>query len=200
MTTTEALQVVIRRRGERLEDIFDEYEEEPVFAGLRESSQGLVVGSGSVMARVMFIGFAPGRQEDDEGLPFVGPSGEVLNDLLSTIGLNRHQVYLTNVLKYRAENDDDAQRGSQINVSMKYLRREVAVIKPWVIVPLGADVLRQFEPSKRLSACHGTIISKKDRSVVPMYHPASVLREPQKRSVLLDDIASVRRALEAFTP
>jgi DNA polymerase len=191
---------IVRRRAERLEEIWDEYEEEPVFDSIRELSSGLVVGAGHLMARIMFIGFSPGADEDEKGLPFTGPSGVVLDELLSTIDKNRHQVYVTNVLKYRLDgaNDDPKTRARQVAVSMRYLRREVAVIKPNVLVTLGAEVFSQFEPKKRLVDNHGKILNKSDRSIVPLYHPASVLREPQKRRMLVEDVASVAEALKGY--
>jgi DNA polymerase len=194
----EALKTVVDRRNQRLEELLDEYEEEPAVQGFR-ASRGIVIPTGSVMARVMFVGFSPSPFEDTAGVAFDGQIGEVLDDLLAYIGMKRQEVYLTHVIKYRL--DGDGERLSTIvNTSMKYLRKEIAIVKPLVLVTLGTDVLKQFEPTKRLSVCHGTIIDKRtlNRSVVPMHHPASCLRDKEKRKELVHDIQAVSRALKGY--
>lgn len=194
----EAMKSVIDRRNQRLEEMWDEYEEEPAFSRIRESSNGIVISSGSVMARLMMVGFSPGREEDLRGLPFLGDVGKILDELLSSVDMRRSEVYLTNVVKYRY---DGVERGftGMVNTSMKYLRKEIAVVKPVVIAVMGADVLKQFEPTKRLSQCNGQIINKKDRSIVPMYHPAVAVREPHRRAELMNGMKAVRRAVEAYS-
>jgi DNA polymerase len=187
------MQAVVARRADRIEELLDEYDEEPSIRPLREASNGMVASVGPLMARVMFVGFSPGKAEDEEGEPFWG-CRDVLDELLASVDMKRKDVYLTNVLKYRIP--DDGNYDAAVRTSARYLRKEISIIKPWVIVPMGGDATRTLEPNVRLSNSHGKIIRyRHERSVVPLHHPASCSTVPGKKVELLRDMKSVAQAL-----
>ncbi|CAD5245172.1 type-4 uracil-DNA glycosylase [Thermococcus camini] len=154
-----------------------------------------VPGSGSYDAKVMFIGEAPGYWEDQKGLPFVGRAGKVLDELLAEIGLTREEVYITNIVKCRPpENRDPLE--DEIKACSPYLDRQIDIIRPRVIVPLGRHSMRYilekfgFEPEP-ISKIHGktfeahTLFGK--IIIMPMYHPAAALYRPPIKEELRKD-------------
>ncbi len=153
-----------------------------------------VPGDGNPHAEIVFIGEAPGAQEDKHGRPFVGNSGTLLTELLATIGLSRDNVYITNVVKFRPpENRDPTKK--EIEACMPFLRDELAIIKPNVIVPLGRHALAHFAKDVTIGEAHGRPLpSAEDYAVFPMYHPAAALHNPGLRQTLKDDF----RALGTF--
>ena len=162
-----------------------------------------VPGSGNYGARVMFVGEAPGYWENKKGLPFVGRAGKVLDELLEEIGLNRDEVYITNIVKCRPpENRDPTE--DEIKACSPYLDRQIDIIRPKVIVPLGRHsmgyILRKFgfEPGP-ISKIHGktfeahTLFGK--IVIMPMYHPAAALYKPPLREELRRDFAKLKAIL-----
>lgn len=150
-----------------------------------------VLGEGNAKAEVMFIGEAPGEQEDKLGRPFVGPAGKFLDELLGTIGLERKDVYISNVVKYRppANRDPTDEEKAQC---MPWLKMEIALIKPRVIVPLGRHALGHFFPKLSISAAHGKPQKLTDSvTVFPIYHPAAALHNGGLRQALYDDFAAL---------
>ncbi|ASJ08037.1 uracil-DNA glycosylase [Thermococcus siculi] len=158
-----------------------------------------VPGAGSYEARVMFVGEAPGYWEDQKGLPFVGRAGKVLDELLAGIGLSRDEVYITNIVKCRPpENRDPTE--DEIRACSPYLDRQIDIIRPKVIVPLGRHSMRYilekfgFDPEP-ISKIHGktfeahTLFGK--IVIMPMYHPAAALYRPPIREELRKDFAKL---------
>ncbi|WP_297459407.1 type-4 uracil-DNA glycosylase [Thermococcus sp.] len=163
-----------------------------------------VPGSGSYDAKVMFVGEAPGYWEDQKGLPFVGRAGKVLDELLREIGLSRDEVYITNIVKCRPpENRDPTEE--EIKACSPYLDRQIDIIRPKVIVPLGRHSMRYilekfgFEPEP-ISRIHGktfeahTLFGK--ITIMPTYHPAAALYRPQIMDELRKDFATLAKLLE----
>lgn len=145
-----------------------------------------VPGEGSITADIMFIGEAPGYYEDQQGRPFVGRAGQVLNDLLAAIGLKREDVYITNMLKCRPpENRDPLQ--DEITACGGYLDRQIKLIAPKVIVTLGRFSFGKFFPGEAISKARGTPRKWGDLWVYPIYHPAAVLHNPRLKPALEDD-------------
>ena len=153
---------------------------------LSQKRTNAVPGEGSTTADIMFIGEGPGYYEDQQGRPFVGRAGQVLNDLLATIGLKREDVYIANMLKCRPpENRDPLQ--DEIAACGGYLDRQIKLIAPKVIVTLGRFSFGKFFPGEAISKARGTPRKWGDLWVYPIYHPAAVLHNPRLKPALEDD-------------
>lgn len=156
-----------------------------------------VLGEGNPDADIMFIGEAPGAREDQQGRPFVGAAGKFLNELLASIDLNREDVYISNVVKYRPPDNRDP-TDEEKEQCMPWLMLEIAIIKPKVIVPLGRHALGHFFTKLTITNAHGTVQKLNDNTVVfPMYHPAAALHNGGLRQTLLDDIAKLKTFLDS---
>ena len=162
---------------------------------LKKEATQAVYGDGSASARIVFIGEAPGKQEDLQGKPFVGASGKFLAEMLATIHLRREDVYITNTVKYRPPNNRDPQPEEKAACA-EWLYAELNLIKPDVIVFLGRHAMNTFFPELRISEVHGTVIHKKILNLVtdyfiPLYHPASALYNGALRETLKKDFAKI---------
>jgi DNA polymerase len=155
----------------------------------------IVAGVGNENADVMFIGEAPGREEDAQGRPFVGKSGKLLNSMLESIGLKRDDVYITNVVKARPPGNADP-TPEEINHYMPWLDQEIGLVNPSVIVPLGLHAIKYFIPGVKVSEVHGVACSMNNKLIFPMYHPANALYDSSQRPVLSSDF----RMLKMFLP
>jgi DNA polymerase len=162
-----------------------------------------VFGEGPVDADVMFVGEAPGHNEDLQGKPFVGKAGGLFEELLCSVGLRRDEVYVTNLIKCRPAKNRNPLKG-EIRACCGYLDRQIMIIKPRVIVTLGNFALSYvFEKFglkvDRIGKVHGGVFRVKDivldASIVPLYHPAAAVYNPRMKKVLLEDFESIRKAL-----
>ena len=168
----------------------------------KEATQ-LVFGDGDPDADLLFIGEAPGKQEDLQGLPFVGASGKFLAEMLASIHLQRSQVYITNIVKYRPPQNRDPLPEEKKDF-LPYLIRQIDVIKPKLIITLGRHSGMQFLPDILISRDHGnpTKISLKMEQgsiktvILPLYHPAAALYNGSQRQTLMDDFALIPTILE----
>jgi uracil-DNA glycosylase family 4 len=149
-----------------------------------------VPGEGPADAAVMLIGEGPGYHENQQGRPFVGPAGQFLAELLAVAGLERADVFITNVVKCRPPGNRDPQP-EEIAACSDYLSRQTAMIRPRVVVTLGRYSLSRFLPASRISAVHGQPHKVGGVTVFPMYHPAAALHQPTLRQTLLDDMAKL---------
>ncbi len=161
-----------------------------------------VLGEGSPNAEIMFIGEAPGEQENKLGRPFVAPAGKFLDELLGTIGLKREDVYISNVVKFRPPGNRDP-TPEEKEACLPFLKAEIALIKPKVLVPLGRHALTQFFPKLNISAAHGKAQilrqAQDDMPAIyafPIYHPAAALHNPGLRQALYDDFTGLKAFLE----
>lgn len=165
---------------------------------LRKSATQGVPGSGSARAEIVFIGEAPGKSEDKEGRPFVGAAGKFLNEMLASIKLNREDIYITNVVKYRPPNNRDP-LPEEVASCAKWLQEELEVIKPTVIVFLGRHALQHFFPGEKISQVHGKILKKRTligNYFFALYHPAAALYNGSMREVLMADFKKLPKVLE----
>ena len=155
--------------------------------GLARYRTHAVPGEGAADAQIMFIGEAPGRDEDIQGRPFVGAAGKFLTALLNSIDVKRTQVFITNVVKCRPPNNREP-REDEINTCNDYLVAQIACIKPKVICTLGNYALRTLLPdSPSISKVHGLARRQSDIIFIPLYHPAAALyNENMKRIMVLD--------------
>lgn len=153
---------------------------------LSKSRTKAVPGEGAENARVMFIGEGPGWYEDQQGRPFVGPAGQLLDQLLTLIKLPRPEVFITNLVKCRPPNNRDP-RPEESEACAPYLDSQIELISPRVIVTLGRHSMARFFPGKSISQVHGT--TRKANGVVyfALYHPAAALRQEKLRQVLEQD-------------
>ena len=153
---------------------------------LADTRKNAVPGAGRPDADIMLIGEGPGYHENEQGLPFVGAAGKLLDELLAAIGLNREDVYITNVLKCRPPGNRDPQP-EEIDACRAYLDRQIELIDPAVIVTLGRFPMARWFPGARISAIHGQPMRIGARVVVPMFHPAAALHQPKYRPMLHQD-------------
>ncbi len=167
---------------------------------LHRSRTHAVPGDGSPQAQIMFIGEGPGFHEDQSGLPFVGAAGNFLNELLTSVGLKREDVFITNVVKCRPPGNRDP-LPEEIEACRDYLDRQIELINPKVIVTLGRYSMARWFPAARISHIHGKPRQFGKRLVIPFYHPAAALRQPSLHRTVVEDFAKlpefVSRALEA---
>ncbi len=161
---------------------------------LSRSRTHAVPGEGNPQARIMLIGEGPGWHEDRQGKPFVGASGKFLTELLAKAGLEREDVFITNVVKCRPPSNRDPLPDEILACSV-YLERQIAVINPEVIVTLGPFSMSKYFPGERISRIHGQAKQFGNRFVVPMYHPAAGLHQGSLRSVIEEDFAKLPKLL-----
>lgn len=180
-----------------LSDLYEEIADCPRCVLARERSR-TVPGSGPAPCDLMFVGEGPGQREDDLGLPFVGRSGQFLDELLASIGRSRRDVYVTNVVKCRPPANRDPQP-DEIAACADYLARQIAVVRPRVIATLGRFSMARWFPGERISQIHGRARVFDGVTVAPMYHPAAALRDGSLRAVMRQDFAQIP-ALLAATP
>ena len=170
----------------KLDQIAADIVKNNVCPDLAKQAKHLVPGEGSPNARVMFIGEAPGKNEDLTGKPFVGAAGKFLNELLASIGLKREDVFITSILKYRPPNNRDP-KPSEKEAFWPYLLAQIEVINPALIVALGRHGANCFLPELTIGQEHGQIKEWQGRAFLPLYHPAAALYNGSMRQTLFDD-------------
>jgi len=155
---------------------------------LKNTRKRAVPGEGSVDAEIMLIGEGPGFHENEQGRPFVGAAGQFLNELLKRSGLTRDMVFITNVVKCRPPGNRDP-LPEELSACSGYLDRQIEVINPKVIITLGRYSMARYFPMGKISLIHGQPSWIKGRLVIPMYHPAAALHQPQLRPALEQDFS-----------
>ncbi|MDA0180513.1 uracil-DNA glycosylase [Solirubrobacter phytolaccae] len=148
-----------------------------------ETATQTVPGDGNPEASVVFVGEAPGKNEDEQGRPFIGRAGKLLDELLAEAGLVRADVWITNVVKARPPKNRDP-KAPEIAHWMPFLERELELIQPQLIVPLGRHALKHFAPTAKIGEVHGTLIEAR---VFPLYHPAAAMYNQTLKSTLFED-------------
>ena len=154
-----------------------------------------VPGEGSLDAEIMFVGEAPGFYEDRDGRPFVGRAGQLLDELLASIGLKREEVYITNLLKCRPPNNRDPLPG-EIEACRPYLDRQIEMIAPKVLVMLGRYSFLRFFPGESIGKERGKPRKWNGIVAYPVYHPAAALRNSGLRAILEDDFRNLQTLLK----
>ncbi len=153
-----------------------------------------VPGEGSPTAEIMFVGEGPGREEDEQGRPFVGRAGKLLDELIASLPMRREDVYIANVVKCRPPENRDPER-AEITSCSDYLTRQIDAIDPLVIVPLGRHALGWFVRNPRITADNGRVMRHGDRVLMPLLHPASALRGAENARLLREGISNLREAI-----
>lgn len=166
---------------------------------LRDSAINLVFGEGNPDAKVLFLGEAPGRFEDERGLPFVGAAGKVLDELLGGINLKREDVFITSVLHYRPPKNRQP-KPIEIKAFEKYVNEIIKIINPRVIATLGNFSLNKFLPGEKISQIHGKPQNIKFYDlkliILPLYHPAAVLYSRKLKETLIEDFKTIQQLLK----
>lgn len=163
---------------------------------LCEKRTNVVFGVGNPNADIMFVGEGPGEQEDLKGEPFVGPAGMLLDDMLSIIDLDRTKVYIANIVKCRPPRNRDPLEEEQL-ACLDYLRQQVALVKPKIIVCLGRiAATRLIRPDFRITREHGSWTERNGIAFTAIYHPSALLRDPSKRPETFDDLLAIRAKLQ----
>ncbi|MBI2268019.1 MAG: uracil-DNA glycosylase [Candidatus Blackburnbacteria bacterium] len=183
---------------EELQKLKKEMEEDKSLP-LREGATQLVFGEGNPDAEIYCAGEAPGYHEDQQGRPFVGQAGQLLNRTLGTIGLKREDVYISNVVRFRPPSNRDPQP-TEIAAFQPYVDREIKIIDPKVIVTLGRFSMNKFLPGEMISRVHGRPRKVTWHgcgvTIVPMYHPAAALRSPQVMQEFQEDFKKLPQILD----
>jgi uracil-DNA glycosylase family 4 len=161
---------------------------------LCKSRTRAVPGEGNPHAKILFIGEGPGLHEDKQGRPFVGPSGQLLQELLKSINLKREDVFITNVVKCRPPDNRDP-LPAEIAACNDYLDRQIGAIQPLVIVTLGRHSMAKFFSGEKISAIHGRARKKDGYICIPMFHPAAALRTESYKIALREDFKKIPLAL-----
>lgn len=167
---------------------------------LAATATQLVFGDGSPDADIVFIGEAPGKKEDEHGIPFVGAAGKFLNEMLGMINLEREDIYITNIVKYRPPNNRDP-LPEEKKAFLPYLQAQLEIIQPKVVVTLGRHSTNCFLPDLQISKIHGEpkrirLQMKQNKDtlevvILPLYHPAAALYNGAMRQTLIDDFLSI---------
>ena len=181
-------------KTEQLQDIHKRWFEK-CQCELRNSATRPVPGDGRADAEIVFIGEAPGKQEDEQGKPFVGAAGKFLNELLESINLKRESIYITNIVKYRPPNNRDPSPEEK-DACREWLLEELNLIKPKLIVFLGRHSMNDFFPDQKISEAHGKLLIKKFKNIktnhfLPLYPPAAALYNGGMRNVLIEDFKKI---------
>lgn len=187
-------------KQQQLDQIAADIIADDVCPELAAQATQLVMGVGNPDADIVLIGEAPGKKEDELGEPFVGASGKFLNDMLQSIHLNRSQIYITNIVKYRPPNNRDPSDAEKKEFT-PYLERQLEVIKPKIVVTLGRHSGEYFLPELKISRDHGTAYRMTWKPagsseglkliILPLYHPAAALYNGSMRETLLFDFAKI---------
>lgn len=173
---------------------------------LADQATQLVLGDGNPDADIVIIGEAPGKNEDLQGKPFVGAAGKFLNDMLAAANMDRSDVYITNIVKYRPPNNRDP-LPSEKKAFWPYLLRQLEIIDPKVVITLGRHSMEYFLPQGRISEIHGHAVREKVKYhdgreqewlIVPLYHPAAALYNGSLRQTLIDDFVRVPEIIKYY--
>ena len=177
-------------KQQRLDDLKVQLLAEEICPELAATAIQLVMGDGNPNANIVLIGEAPGKNEDEQGVPFVGAAGKFLNEMLAAAGMKREDVYITNIVKYRPPNNRDP-LPEEKKAFWPYLLKQLQIIEPKIVVTLGRHSMEYFLPGQFISKIHGE--PKRIRFgdhkivIVPLYHPAAALYNGSMRQTLIDD-------------
>jgi len=166
---------------------------------LCEERTNAVPGQGNPHASIMFVGEGPGKNEDQQGIPFCGASGRLLDSLLETIGLKRSDVFITNIVKCRPPGNRDPLPDEKEVCAPRYLDHQIAVIKPKLIVTLGRHALSHFIPNQKISEVHGQPKRYNNQVYLALYHPAVALYNGGMRKTLEEDFQVIPQVLKKLT-
>lgn len=164
---------------------------------LHSTRNKFVFGSGSAEAKIMFVGEAPGKNEDLQGLPFVGRAGDILDKLLATIDMKRNEVFIANVLKCRPPGNRDPQV-EEISICKDYLFKQIDIIDPRIICTLGKySTQLMLDTQQGITGLRGKVFQRDGRLVLPINHPAAVLYTPSRMEILKEDFSRIKKLIDS---
>jgi uracil-DNA glycosylase len=181
-------------KTKRLEQIKADIITKNICPDLAQEATQLVFGDGSENAELVFIGEAPGKNEDLQGIPFVGAAGKFLNEMLASIKLERKDVYITNIVKYRPPGNRDPLPSEKAEF-LPFLQAQLEVIAPKIVITLGRHSMDSLLPGLVISKDHGKPKRYKNQVYLPLFHPAAALYNGGLRETLLEDFAKIPRIL-----
>ena len=155
-----------------------------------------VPGDGNPNSQIVFIGEAPGANEDIQGLPFVGRAGKLLEFMLGQIGMKREDVWIGNIIKHRPPDNRDP-LPDELAACQPYLTRQLEILKPKLVVTLGRFSMNYFLPEAKISLAHGVAYPKDGMLIYPVYHPAAALRNPTMKLTLMKDFLQIPDIIKA---
>lgn len=179
-----------RTKQQQLDEIRQQVIDDRICPDIAETATQLVFGDGNPDTEIVFIGEAPGKNEDLQGIPFVGAAGKFLNEMLTMIGSQRSDIYITNIVKYRPPNNRDPYPEEKL-AFLPYLESQLEVIQPLLVVTLGRHSLNCFLPDLQITQVHGQPKRYKGRVYLPLFHPAAALYNGALRQTLIDDFATI---------
>lgn len=193
-------------KQQQLDELKLKIEADDITPELKALATQLVFGDGNADADIVFIGEAPGKNEDIKGVPFVGAAGKFLDEMLGMIDLKREDIYITNIVKYRPPNNRDPEP-SEKKAFLPYLQSQLEIIQPKVVVTLGRHSMNCFLPDLQISQVHGqpkrVRLSLKQHAkdvlevvILPLFHPAAALYNGGLRQTLIDDFATIPLILQ----
>ncbi|SRR5258708_389145 len=186
-------------KAEELKAVFAQLAEDLPTLPLGNLNENIVPGDGDPDTQMMFIGEAPGYYESVQKKPFVGRSGQLLAETLKEIGYPRESVYISNIVKIRPPDNRDP-TPAEITAYRPYLDQEIEIIRPKLIVTLGRYSMAKFLPEVKISQVHGRLHRVKWHDtihyILPMYHPAAALRNPQTKTSFVNDFQKIPKTLE----
>ena len=186
-----------KSKQEKLNDIKDQILKDKVCVTLANQATQLVFGEGSLDADIVFIGEAPGKNEDMKGIPFIGAAGKFLEQMLDMIGMKREDVYITNIVKYRPPNNRDP-LPEEKTAFLPYLQAQLDVIQPKMIVTLGRHSMNCLLPDLQISQVHGQPKRYKGRVILPLFHPAAALYNGSMRALLQEDFSNIPQIMRTI--
>ena len=181
-------------------DELNKYWEENCTCELRKTASRAVFGDGNAESKIVFIGEAPGKKEDEGGRPFIGAAGKFLAEMLENIKTKRDDIYITNIVKYRPPDNRDP-LPEEKEACNEWLINELKIISPKLIIFLGRHSMTRFFPTEKISDIHGKLLIKNTpefgkQAFFPLYHPAAALYNGSMRETLIKDFKKIPKALE----
>ena len=165
---------------------------------LHKTRTNCVFGTGNTNADILFVGEAPGDNEDKTGIPFVGRAGQLLDKFLFAVDIDREKVYIANILKCRPSKNRDPLPAEE-DACIEFLRRQVRLINPKVIVCLGRiSAMRLIKPDFKITVEHGKWFKKGNFLITAVYHPALLLRDPRKKEDMLADMKAIKAQIDSM--
>lgn len=191
---------MLKLKKDSLDQIRTDIINQNICPDLAQTATNLVMGSGNKNAEIVFIGEAPGKNEDLQGRPFVGAAGKFLDEMLNGIGIKRDDIFITNIVKYRPPNNRDP-LPEEKKAFWPFLVRQLQVIRPKIVATLGRHSMEYFLPNQRITAVHGQpkriSINAQKLVILPLYHPAAALYNGALRTTLLEDFLVIPNVIKS---
>lgn len=166
--------------------------------GLREDCTQVVFGTGNADAELMFVGEGPGGEEDKQGIPFVGRAGRLLDRILKEAGIDREEVYISNIIKCRPPNNRKPTE-EEMKTCLWILTQEIKFIDPTIIVPMGSTALQGLlNPNGKITKVRGKWVERQGKYFLPTFHPAALLRDERKKKPVWKDFLKIKKAYEKY--